>query len=192
MEIIENVLLGDKEFARHFITFKKEGDRYVNERINENNIVAVINCTTAKVIGDGYQVENTFEHDHDFNVVYLNTNLHENSKITDEIAQRIVKFIDENRKKGKILIHCSQGVSRSPCVYLVYLLNLGFAFYQGLLHIQNNYDKLILPTKPMLRSIAKLSFVKEEVDEKRLSTFVDQQRFAFFKRFGWDIKVAKE
>ena len=44
---------------------------------------------------------------------------------TDKIMKAAMRFIEENIDKHKILIHCNQGMSRSPSIALLYMARLG-------------------------------------------------------------------
>ena len=46
-------------------------------------------------------------------------------KYTNPIMQAAMRFIEENIDKHKILIHCNQGMSRSPSIALLYMARLG-------------------------------------------------------------------
>lgn len=47
------------------------------------------------------------------------------SKFTNPIMKAAMSFIEENIKRRKILIHCNQGISRSPSIALLYMARLG-------------------------------------------------------------------
>lgn len=47
------------------------------------------------------------------------------ARFTNPIIFSALKFIEKNIENGKVLIHCNQGVSRSPSIALVYLAKKG-------------------------------------------------------------------
>lgn len=47
------------------------------------------------------------------------------SECTNKIMKAAMLFIEENINKYKILIHCNQGMSRSPSIALLYMARLG-------------------------------------------------------------------
>ena len=60
-------------------------------------------------------------------------------------------FIDSARAKGRVLVHCRKGLSRSPSMIMAYLGHLGFRFDQALEHMLRRAD--IFPHSYFLRQL---------------------------------------
>ncbi len=63
--------------------------------------------------------------------------------------EKSIEFIDEHSKKGKkILIHCNQGISRSPSIGLLYLAIKGKIHNGSFDLAQKDFQKIYAPYKP--------------------------------------------
>jgi hypothetical protein len=152
-EIVDRLFLGDEEDARN------------GARLKEKGIHAVINCTT--------RVDNFFER---HGIAYLRLMLEECSHITPTIATRIREFVQEHRPKHGVLVHCAEGVQRSPAIVIMILIQDGFALFDAFEFVEKKCRWQILPTFEMLTSIAKLDLNGEHVDETAIKQYY-RERF---------------
>lgn len=179
-EIIDHVFLGNSTDATGFI----ERDFKKREWVNPNNVIAVVNCTGLKPYQDNEkEVENYYDDkqrkkmDIPYKIDYLFLNIFETSKITREMADNIIKFIEKNIICGNVIVHCVAGLQRSPSVILVYLLSKGIPFIEGLHLIEERKGANIYPTLPMLRSIAKLEIDGKTVHDDVITRFTKNYRY---------------
>jgi Dual specificity phosphatase, catalytic domain len=99
-EILPDLFLGDR------------GDAANRERLRSRGITHIVNCSK----------ELPCHFEADFRYLWL--------KLDDPDPQFATKmpeflaFIDEGRSAGKVMVHCTGGVSRSPAVILAYLCQL--------------------------------------------------------------------
>jgi protein-tyrosine phosphatase len=99
-QILPDLFLGDRGTARDL------------PRLRERGITHVVNCS--KELSCYFPDE--FE--------YLWLRLGDpDPRFSAEIT-RFCNFIDAGRATGKVLVHCTGGVSRSPAVLLAYLIHL--------------------------------------------------------------------
>ena len=141
-EIVNRIFLGDEADARD------------GARLEEKDIHAIINCTT--------RVENYFEQR---GFAYLRLMLEETSHITPAIAASVFEFVQEHRPKHGILVHCAEGVQRSPSIVILILLHDRYALFDAFELVEKNCRWPILPAFEMLVSIARLDLNGEHVDE---------------------------
>lgn len=132
-EIVDRVFLGDEDDARN------------GARLKEKGIQAVINCTA--------RVDNFFEQ---HGLAYLKLMLEESSHVTPAIAASIKDFVQEHRQKHGILVHCAEGVQRSPAIVILILVQQGFTLFDAFEHVEKKCRWQILPAYEMLASIARL------------------------------------
>ncbi len=152
-EIVNRIFLGDEDDARN------------RARLDEKAIHAVINCTT--------RVENFFEQR---GLTYLQLMLEETSHITPAIATSVHEFVQEHRPKHGILVHCAEGVNRSPAIVILILIQDRLALFDAFELVEKKCRWQILPTFEMLTSIARLDLNGEHVDEKAIKQY-------YFDRF---------
>ncbi|MEX2684357.1 MAG: dual specificity protein phosphatase family protein [Candidatus Sigynarchaeota archaeon] len=147
-EIIDRVFLGDEDDARN------------GARLNEKGIRAIINCTT--------RVENHFERQ---GIAYLRLMLEETSHITPAIAASVHEFVQEHRPRHGILVHCAEGVQRSPSIVILILIQDRFSIFDAFELVEKKCRWPILPAFEMLASIARLDLNGEHVDEAAVKQY---------------------
>jgi hypothetical protein len=152
-EIVDRLFLGDEDDARNNVWLK------------EKDIHAVINCTT--------RVDNFFER---HGITYLRLMLEESSHLTPAIADRVRIFVQEHRPKHGVLVHCAEGVQRSPAIVILILIQDGFTFFDAFEFVEKKCRWQILPTFEMLASIARLDINGEHVDEAAIKQYY-RERF---------------
>jgi hypothetical protein len=99
-EILPDLFLGDRGDA---------GDR---ERLRQRGITHIVNC--AKELSCPFEGQ----------FAYLWLRMEDPDPRFAETIPQFCRFIDEGRKRGKVLVHCTGGVSRSPAIILAYLCGL--------------------------------------------------------------------
>ena len=142
--IIPGLFLGDREDARDEARLLREG------------ITHVVNCAgELPCYFDG-------------RFVYLWLKLKDPDDSFAAEIPRFCEFIDDGRRAGNVLVHCTAGVSRSPAVVLAYLCHLGEplekAAEQLSQAVQTGIDEVFL------RQLAKYTGIETTVsDLNRLS-----------------------
>jgi len=101
IRILDGLYLGNRESARDL------------RRLRDIGITHIVNCTS--------ELPNY----HEGHFVYLTMKMHDPDPGFHERIPGVCKFIDEGRKKGRVLVHCFAAMSRSPSVVLAYLCHLG-------------------------------------------------------------------
>ncbi len=106
--VINNLFLGDREDSRNYGQLIREG------------ITHILNCSKELpcCFPDDFQ--------------YLKIELDDPDPDFSQHIEAICKFIDAGRYGGKVLVHCTAAVSRSPAVVLSYLCHLGNTLEQAL------------------------------------------------------------
>ncbi len=99
-QILPELFLGDR------------GDARDRERLRRHGITHVVNCSR--------ELPCHFEPD----FTYLWLQMEDPDPGFGTKIPRFCAFIDEGRKRGRVLVHCTGGVSRSPAVILAYLCGL--------------------------------------------------------------------
>ncbi|MBN2151537.1 MAG: dual specificity protein phosphatase family protein [Candidatus Lokiarchaeota archaeon] len=146
--IVDGIFLGDEDDAKN------------RARLDEVGIRAVINCTT--------RVDNPFEGQ---GLAYLRLGLEESSHVTPEVAARVREFVQEHRPRHGILVHCAEGVQRSPAIVILILIQDGLALFDAFELVEKRCRWQILPTFEMLSSIARLDLNGEHVDEAAIKQY---------------------
>jgi atypical dual specificity phosphatase len=100
-QIIPGLFLGDREDARDRQLLKREG------------ITHIVNCAA--------ELSCHFERE----FIYLSLKLKDPDPAFGSRIERVCDFIDAGRRDGKVLVHCTAAVSRSPAVILAYLCHRG-------------------------------------------------------------------
>lgn len=99
-EILPGLFLGDR------------GDARDRGRLRSHGITHIVNCSK--------ELPCHFEAEFD----YLSLRMEDpDPAFADKIAA-FREFMDEGRQRGKVMVHCTGGVSRSPAVILAYLCHL--------------------------------------------------------------------
>ena len=132
-EIIPRLYLGNSFDA---ISFPKD---------KEADIVAVVNTT--------WEVLNYHEKE---GIEYLKLFLNEASSLTPKISKSVTSFIDKNRKRGGVLVHCNAGMQRSPAIIILYLTRIGYKLDEAYDTVKCKADYIIPPGK-MIDFIEKTS-----------------------------------
>ena len=101
IQILDNLYLGNRESARDLRRLKQEG------------ITHIVNCAS--------ELPNY----HAGEFIYLAMKLLDPDPEFHRHIVDVCTFIDDARKKGKVLVHCFASISRSPSVVLSYLCHLG-------------------------------------------------------------------
>lgn len=123
-EIIPRLYLGNSFDAISFTNDK------------EANIVAVVNTT--------WEVPNYHEKE---GIHYLKLFLNEMSPLTTDISRSVTSFINKNRKRGDVLVHCNAGMQRSPAIIILYLTNIGYTFNDAYNLVKCKSEYIIPPNK---------------------------------------------
>jgi hypothetical protein len=85
------------------------------ELLKSHQITHILNLTRSP---------NAFPNDYIYEAIPLRDTAHEN--LTMEIIQRAVKFINKAKNaKGRVLVHCEEGISRASAVAIAYLMSAG-------------------------------------------------------------------
>ncbi len=156
-EVVDRIFLGD------------EGDARNGARLEEKGIRAIINCTT--------RVENYLERQ---GLSYMRLMLEESSHVTPAIAESVREFVQEHRPKHGILVHCAEGVQRSPAIVILILIQDNFKLFDAFELVEKKCRWPILPTYEMLASIARLDLNGEHVDEAAVKQYyLDRFRLRF-------------
>jgi hypothetical protein len=155
-EIVDRLFLGDEDDARN------------GARLKEKGIRAVINCTT--------RVENYLERQ---GIAYLRLMLEECSHVTPAIAELVREFVQEHRPKHGVLVHCAEGVQRSPAIVILILIQDRFTLFDAFEFVEKKCRWSILPTFEMLASIARLDINGEHVDEAAIKQYY-RDRFRLY------------
>jgi len=99
VKIIDRLYLGNADTGKNLT------------QLRLHNITAVVNVSGGKVL---------FPSEINYYKVHLRDS--DESNITDEQLEKTMEFIKDNITKGKnVLVHCSGGISRSPCYVIAYL-----------------------------------------------------------------------
>ncbi len=96
-EILPDLFLGDR------------GDASNRERLRKHGITHIVNCS--KELPCCFEAE----------FAYLWLRMDDPDPAFGEKIPAFCAFIDAGRRQGKVLVHCTGGVSRSPAVLLAYL-----------------------------------------------------------------------
>ncbi|HTU90540.1 MAG TPA: dual specificity protein phosphatase family protein [Gemmataceae bacterium] len=99
-EILSDLFLGDR------------GDASDRERLRKRGITHIVNCSKELPC----RFEGEFE--------YLWLRMEDPDPAFAEKIPVFCRFIDGGRRQGKVMVHCTGGVSRSPAVILAYLCHL--------------------------------------------------------------------
>ncbi len=82
------------------------------ETLRKYNIKAIINCA-------GEYCQNPFQKEMKYKSLYIKDSKVENIEC---LFYPCIDFIDDNVKKGGVLVHCVSGVSRSSTIVIAYLM----------------------------------------------------------------------
>ncbi len=99
-EILPDLFLGDR------------GDACDRNRLRNRGITHIVNCSK--------EMPCHFEGE----FAYLWLKMEDPDPVFGLKIPRICEFIDTGRSQGKVMVHCTGGVSRSPAVILAYLWHL--------------------------------------------------------------------
>jgi protein-tyrosine phosphatase len=88
------------------------GDARDRDRLRRNGITHIVNCSK--------ELPCHFEED----FKYLWLQMEDPDPAFGEKIPTFCEFIDAGRGQGKVMVHCTGGVSRSPAVILAYLCHL--------------------------------------------------------------------
>jgi hypothetical protein len=99
-EISPDLFLGDR------------GDASDRDRLRKHGITHIVNCS--KELPCHFEGE--------FNYLWLR--MDDPDPAFSEKIPTFCEFMDAGRRQGKVLVHCTGGVSRSPAVILAYLCHL--------------------------------------------------------------------
>src|SRR5438128_1012736 len=106
-EILPNLFLGDR------------GDAFDGERLRKRGITHIVNCS--RELPCHFEGEFT----------YLWLKMEDPDPAFATKIPSFCRFIDEGRRQGKVMIHCTGGVSRSPAVLLAYLCQINDSLEQA-------------------------------------------------------------
>jgi protein-tyrosine phosphatase len=99
-EILPDLFLGDR------------GDARDRECLRRRGITHIVNCSK----------ELPCHFERDFHYLWLR--MEDPDPAFSEKIPTFCRFIDAGRGQGKVMVHCTGGVSRSPAVILAYLVHL--------------------------------------------------------------------
>jgi hypothetical protein len=99
-EVLPDLFLGDR------------GDACDRDRLRRRGITHIVNCSR--------ELPCPFEGE----FVYLWLRMEDPDPAFGEKMPTFCQFIDAGRRQGKVMVHCTGGVSRSPAVILAYLCHL--------------------------------------------------------------------
>jgi hypothetical protein len=106
-EILPDLFLGDR------------GDASDRDRLRRRGITHIVNCSK--------ELPCHFEGD----FKYLWLRMEDPDPAFAEKVPLLCEFMDTGRRQGKVLVHCTGGVSRSPAVILTYLCHLDGSLEQA-------------------------------------------------------------
>lgn len=115
------------------------------EKMRESGIKYVLNV--AKEVDYKYPIPD---------VTVLKIPLNDGEEIPMESIKQAINFIGTSIIKGKILVHCSAGMSRSPSIIIAYLIRIGYSFPSALKIVEgesSGSSNLITPALQLLDSI---------------------------------------
>jgi hypothetical protein len=107
--ILDRLYLGDKELVltlEGMNILKREGIGFI--------------LNVAKEVDYRYPVPEGIE--------VLKVGLEDGKPIPKDELKKAVNFIGASVAKGKVLVHCSAGLSRSPAIIIAYLIRVGLSF----------------------------------------------------------------
>ena len=107
--ILDRLYLGDKELVltlEGMNILKREGIGFI--------------LNVAKEVEYRYPVPEGIE--------VLKVGLEDGEPIPKDELKKAVNFIGASVAKGKVLVHCSAGLSRSPAIIIAYLIRVGLSF----------------------------------------------------------------
>jgi len=114
--VFKNILVGSKKVAKNFNLLKNNG------------VVAVLNITDS--------LKNFHENSPTFS--YLRIPIADsNDAPIENFFIEAVEFIEHHIQKGKVLVHCNEGLSRSPA------LVIAFAMKHFKMNLKEAYEKII-------------------------------------------------
>ena len=97
-----------------------------------------------------------------------------------EGPENVREFVQEHRPKHGILVHCAEGVQRSPAIVILILIQDRFTLFDAFEFVEKKCRWPILPTFEMLASIARLDLNGEHVDEAAIKQYYrDRFRLIF-------------
>jgi hypothetical protein len=124
-QILPDLFLGDR------------GDASDRDRLRRRGITHIVNCSK----------ELPCQFEGEFRYLWLRME-DPDPAFADKIAA-FCEFMDAGRAKGKVLVHCTGGVSRSPAVILAYLCHLKGSLEGAVSHlsrgVQTGIDEDFFP-----------------------------------------------
>jgi len=111
--VFPNIILGGSKVATN------------TPRLKFQNVVAIVNCT----MKEG-------GHHEDKSLAYFQVSVADS--MDSDIAkyfESVSNFLSEHTQKGKVLIHCQEGASRSPTIFIAHLIHAHKKSYKDALEI---------------------------------------------------------
>jgi protein-tyrosine phosphatase len=67
----------------------------------------------------------------------------------------VIRFIEQERKKGNVLVHCAAGISRSATLLIAYLMNKYQTTYEDCLVLLARKRPCVLPNAGFVQQLKK-------------------------------------
>jgi len=157
--VFTNILLGGLKVAAN------------TPRLKSLNVVAIVNCT-GKDSG----------HHEDKSLAHFQVNVADSSDANiGQYFESASAFIAENCQKGKVLIHCQEGASRSPTVFMAHLIHAhNMSYHEALEILHTKYgEEFVSMNRGFVKQLKELEQkslgINSETPEKRESK--PSQRF---------------
>jgi protein-tyrosine phosphatase len=122
-------------------------DLYLGDRHDAANLSLLREHQITHIVNCAIHLEDPFPEE----FTYLSLALEDPDERFGEVIPESNLFIDRGRERGRVLVHCRKGLSRSPSIIMAYLGHLGFRFDQALEHMLLRAD--IFPHSYFLRQL---------------------------------------
>ncbi len=134
---------------------------YLGDRFDAQNRFLLNDCRITHILNCAFEVPCSYPRGY----IYLHLELNDPDPAFLDHIPEMCAFIDEGRKQGAVLVHCSKGLSRSPAAILAYLLHRGKNYRQAMRILRRavgEEDDFIEPGEVFLEQIR--DFYEESED----------------------------